>query len=209
MAVDRNHRRNQAKDDGDRGNAPAEQMVEALGDEHRIHHVESGEGEQGADQRQDHAAIAELRARLDHLRQAQVRPLAGVEGHEQRAEQDAERAGDGGVGKTQPHPRPDEPDGDGEELEITEEPERPLIDGFAVPFAVGNIVDRAGFNPELRAVAHAADFGVSESRHGESPKSRSGSCMVWRGLARKSLFLFQISANFAHVLCFFPGWNAN
>jgi len=86
MAENGDGRRHHPQPQRHGGDVPAEEMVQPLADQHRIHHIEAGEGEQRAHQRNDDAAIAELRAGLDHLRQAEIRPLAGMEGHEQRAE---------------------------------------------------------------------------------------------------------------------------
>jgi hypothetical protein len=69
MAINGDYRRHQPQPDGHRRHTPAEQMIQTLGDQHRIHHVEAGEGEQCADERQNDPAIAELRSGLNHLRQ--------------------------------------------------------------------------------------------------------------------------------------------
>ena len=66
-----------------------EQRVQALQHQQQVDDVEPGEHEQRRQQHQDHPAITELRAGLDHLRQAEVRALGAVKRHEQRAEHDA------------------------------------------------------------------------------------------------------------------------
>jgi hypothetical protein len=64
-----------------------------------------------------------------------------MEGDEQGAEQDAERAGKGRGAQPQTHARPDEADGDGEKVEISEEPEGYLIRHPAMTLVLRNVVD--------------------------------------------------------------------
>ena len=73
-----------------------EQLLEALHHQHHVDDVETGEHKQRRQQRQNHPAIAELGPRLDHLRQAQMRPLGAVKGHEQGAEHNTQRTGQDG-----------------------------------------------------------------------------------------------------------------
>ncbi len=101
---------------------PTERALQSLPEQHRVCDVERQVREEGRDQRNDHAAISELRAGLDHLGQAHLRSLRGVEGHEQRAEGDADRTREDGPAERETHRRADEPDRDGEVLEVAEEP---------------------------------------------------------------------------------------
>ena len=48
---------------------PAERLLKALRQQHLIGHIERQIGEQHRNQRYEHAAVAELGAGLDHLRQ--------------------------------------------------------------------------------------------------------------------------------------------
>ena len=129
-------------DDGDQGRVPAERPVQPAGQQHLVGHVEGHVGEQHGEQRDHDAAVAELGPRLDHLGQAEHRSLGGVERHEQRAEADAEHAGQDRPAQGQAQGGADEADRDREVLEVAQEPEHGLLPGLAVPFGVGDPVDR-------------------------------------------------------------------
>ena len=102
----------------------------------------------------NHAAITELRAGLDHLRQSHFRPLGAMEGHEQGAEHDAQCAGQGSPQGGQAEGGADEADGNGEEVEVAEEPERPLAAEPGMALRFGDVVDRVAFDGQA-----AAGFG--------------------------------------------------
>lgn len=74
-----------------------------------------------------------------------------MEGHEQRAEQDPSGAGECGVAEAQAHARADETERDCKKVEITEKPERTLIDDAAVALVLGYGVDRLIFDWHARA----------------------------------------------------------
>jgi hypothetical protein len=65
-----------------------------------------------------------------------------VERHEQRAEPDAEHAGQDRPAQGQAQGGADEADRDREVLEVAQEPEHGLLPGLAVTFGVGDPVDR-------------------------------------------------------------------
>ncbi|MNK97637.1 hypothetical protein D3C87_1179810 [compost metagenome] len=75
VAVDRQQRADQHHDHGDDGRVNAEHMFKAVHDQRDVHHVETNEHKHRRHQRQDHPAITELGAGLDHLRQAHFRAL--------------------------------------------------------------------------------------------------------------------------------------
>src|SRR6185437_2648628 len=100
--------------------------------------------------------VAELGSGLDHLRQAELRALRGVERHEAGAEQ---RAGDDG------DQRPDEvaaadhrerADGERGDLGVAHEPQRSLAPDLAVPLGERHVVD-------------GADLDTGDGRHAEPP----------------------------------------
>jgi hypothetical protein len=122
-----------------RAHAPSRRQT--VGDQDHIDHIEADIGQQGARQGYDHATIAELRSGLDHLRQAQFRPLGGVGGHEHRAEHDAQGARHHGPGQGEVQGRSHEAQSDGDEVEIAHEPERPLVADPPVALAQRHIVD--------------------------------------------------------------------
>ena len=168
VAVDRDADRGGRGDERHGGFVPAEDPIQASCHEHGIRDVEADEGEQRSEQHDDHAAIAELSARLDHLRHSELGALRGVEGNEQGAEQDAQRAGERGEPEAQAHARPDETDRDREKMEIPEEPERHLIDDPAVPLILGDVIDRFALYCHLfrippRAIVHQGVLQVLEN----------------------------------------------
>jgi hypothetical protein len=65
-----------------------------------------------------------------------------VEGHEQRAEADAQGSRQDGPAERQAQRRADEADRDREVLEVPQEPQHGLLPGLAVPLGVGDPVDR-------------------------------------------------------------------
>src|SRR5829696_6396458 len=142
-------------DNRDRGHhqgwGPAKEAVQAAGDEHRVYDVERDVGEESRKERQHNAAVAELCARLHHLRQPKLRALDGVEGHEERAEEDAERPGEDCPPHRQPERWTDESDGDREELEVAQEPERSLVPDLPMTLVLWHVVDRASFDPPRQA----------------------------------------------------------
>lgn len=85
MAVDRQQRTDHHRD-GHNGWIESEDMLEATHDERIVHHVEADEHKHRRHQCEDHAAIAELGARPDHLWKAHLRPLRAVESHKNGAE---------------------------------------------------------------------------------------------------------------------------
>jgi hypothetical protein len=92
------------------------------------------------------SAVAHLGPGLDHLGQPEHRALGGVEGHEQRAERDAEHAGQDRPAQGQAERGTDEADRDGEVLEVAQEPQHGLLPGLAVPLRVRDPVDGVDFD---------------------------------------------------------------
>ena len=130
----------------------------AAGEEPDVHHDDQG-------QRDHRAAHPELGPRGDHLRQAQPRPLGGVQRHHRTAQEVAEQ---------QPDQRPEgvrpEDDGqragdDGGDLEVGAQPERELADRAAVPFVVGDDVDGALFDHTCHeSASHCCLYGFMQDR---------------------------------------------
>ncbi|MNV11858.1 hypothetical protein D3C71_1024390 [compost metagenome] len=151
VAVDRQQRADQHHGHRDDGRVNTEHMLQPVHDQRDVHHVETDEHKHRRHQRQDHPAITELGAGLDHLRQAHFRTLRTVEGHENRAEHDAERAGQHRPQRRQTQARADKTDGDGEEVEIAEKPEWPLAAEFGVTFVFRDVIDRVAFDGQPAA----------------------------------------------------------
>jgi hypothetical protein len=93
VAVDGQQRGADGDHDRDQVGVPAEGPVQPLRQQHLVGHVEGQVGEQHGEQCDDHAAEAELGARLNHLRQPQGGSLRRVQGHERGADQNPGRAG--------------------------------------------------------------------------------------------------------------------
>ena len=142
IAEDRQQRREHRGAGRHQVGVPAERAVQPGAHQHLVGDVEGHVGEQHGEQRDHHAAVAHLGPGLDHLRQAEHRALGGVEGHEQRAEPDAQRAGHDRPAQRQAQRGADEADRDGEVLEVPQEPQHGLLPGLAVPLGVGDPVDR-------------------------------------------------------------------
>ena len=143
---------------------PAERAVQAGAHQHLVGHVERHVGEQHGEQGDDHAAVAQLGPGLDHLRQPEHRALGGVEGHEQRAERDAEHAGQDRPAQREAQGRADEADRDGEVLEVAEEPQHGLLPGLAVPFRIGDPVDRVHLDLAEQAAPSVVSIAVPVAR---------------------------------------------
>ena len=110
--------------------------------EDRVSHVEADKSKQRAHQHDSDAAVTELGPGLDHLRQPELRALRGMKRDEYGAEQNSERAGQGCEAEAQTHARPDEPDRNRKKVKISQKPERALVNHPAVPFVLGNVIDR-------------------------------------------------------------------
>ncbi|MNG07526.1 hypothetical protein D3C84_908320 [compost metagenome] len=126
-------------------------MFKAVHDQRDVHHVEADEHKHRRHQGQDHPAITELGTGLDHLRQAHFRTLRAVKGHEDGAEHNAQRTGQHCPQRRQTEAWADETDGDGEEVEIAEKPERSLAAEFVVTFVFWNVIDRVAFDGQPAA----------------------------------------------------------
>jgi len=146
-------------DDRHGAGAPAERAMQPAGHQHLVGDVEGHVGKQHGEQRDHHAAVAELGPGLDHLRQPEYRALGGVEGHEQRAEPDAEYAGQNRPAQRQAERRADEADRDGEVLEVPEKPQHGLLPGLAVPLRVRDPVDRVHLDLAAQATLKFMDCG--------------------------------------------------
>ncbi|MCY1426860.1 hypothetical protein D9M71_426890 [compost metagenome] len=145
---------------GDHHRVEAEQRMQPLHHQHQVDDVEPGKHEQRCQQHQDDPAIAELRPRLNHLRQAQVWPLGAMKGHEQGAEHDAERAGQGGPQGGQADTGADETDGHGKEGEVAQEPERSLAFQFVGALVLGDEVNRMPFDCQRGITLCSAGGGL-------------------------------------------------
>jgi hypothetical protein len=89
VADQRNRDREQHRDDDPELLADVDRAVRRLAGQDRVEDVEARVLQVGEQPHQQGTDVAELRARLDHLRQAELRALRGVERHEERPEQDA------------------------------------------------------------------------------------------------------------------------
>ncbi|MMZ69419.1 hypothetical protein D1872_322580 [compost metagenome] len=86
-----------------------------------------------------------------------------MEGHENRAEHDAERAGQHRPQRRQTQARADKTDGDGEEVEIAEKPEWPLAAEFGVTLVFRDVVDRAFLDQRFVTCTFVSDSHGSTS----------------------------------------------
>src|ERR1700689_2190758 len=130
--------------------------------EHLIEGVVADVGDQGHRPHQQRADVAELRPRLDHLRQPELRSLRGVKGHEECAEGTAEHHRNGGPQQIATERDAEYTDGECRQMGIAGEPHRPQVPDLAVPFGEGHIVDRALFDEP--AVDHRAPTAMPPVR---------------------------------------------
>jgi hypothetical protein len=86
IAHHREREREEREQQHGRAALEAIQRVHGLRGQDLIERVEADVGDQGNDPDQQSAHVAELWARLDHLRQAELRALGRMKGHEKRAE---------------------------------------------------------------------------------------------------------------------------
>src|SRR6266704_2379964 len=85
---------------------------------------------------------------LDHLREAELGALRGVERHEQGAEQRAEHDRDRGPREVEAEADADRAGGEADQLGVAHEPDRTQVPGRAVALAAGDVVDGADFNAQ-------------------------------------------------------------
>ena len=116
-------------------------QLQSLGHHDDAEHDKTDVDKNSRGKRHDGAAAAELRAGLDHLRQAHLRPLIGVQGHEHGTETGTEDDRQYAPQSAQPHARANEADHHGKKHEVAGEPERPLVPDLAVSLCTRHIVD--------------------------------------------------------------------
>ena len=132
----------------------AQQLAGCLGREHAVEGVEANVGDQRYHPDQERAEVAKLRARLDELREPQLRTLGGMKGHEERAERAAAHYRDGRPQHRLAQGHADHADRKRRQVGFAGKPHRPQIAHLAVPLSVRHIVDRATFKFEsMRHVA--------------------------------------------------------
>ena len=125
--------------------------MERLRGQHLVEGVEADERNQCDGPHQQCTRIAELRARLDHLRQAQLRPLRGVERHEERSERAAGDDGDRSPEQIAAERDPQDADGQCRQVSIAGEPDRPQVPDLAVALGERHVVDRSLLDERSRS----------------------------------------------------------
>ncbi|SIJ69891.1 Uncharacterised protein [Mycobacteroides abscessus subsp. abscessus] len=130
-------------DEENRGHgAHAERDPEALRRQDAAEDIEPDIVDEGEDEDEGGACVAELGPRLDELRQSQVGSLCRVEGCEDRAERRAEHGG----GDRRPQITADgdaeEADGDGAQVRVARDPHGREVPDPSVPFRDRHVVDR-------------------------------------------------------------------
>ncbi len=159
-------RENADDDDGDRA-LPVEQSDERVGGEHLIEGVVADVGHHRHAPHQQRAEVAELRSRLDHLRQAELRALRRVECHEEGAERAADQHRDRHPRERAAERDADDTGGDRRQMRIAREPDRPQVPHLAVAFGQGHVVDRALF---YECICHVAPSPVPRGARSPAPR---------------------------------------
>jgi len=102
--------------------------------QHLVEHVEPDEAEHDDDADDRDASIAELRTRLDHLRQTELRPLSGVECGEHRAHGRAEQNRERGGEERRAESGAEHSRGQGRDVRVRHEPKREEAPRVPGPF---------------------------------------------------------------------------
>ena len=119
-----------------------------LGRQYLIEGIEADEGYERDAPHQKSAYVPELRPRLNHLRQAELRALRGMKGHEESAERTAQKHRNRHPQQVPAERDADHSRRDGREMRVAGKPYRPKMPHFAVPLANGHVVDRSPFYRE-------------------------------------------------------------
>ncbi len=126
-------------------------------DEAQVHEHHERDHEDGADG-------AELPTALHHLRYAELRPLRGVQCHENAADQISDQDGEAGRAQGQLKPYGRERTGhDGEDHDVGAEPNREQISRAAVTLVRGNGIDRVLLDAHGFAHVHSMSMPAARS----------------------------------------------
>jgi hypothetical protein len=125
VADDRQGHRQQREQRHGEVRVGAVQIAHGLRGQELIEGVEADVGNQRDAPHQQGAHVPELGTRLNHLRQAQLRTLGGMKGHEKRAEGGPEHHGDGGPHEISAEHYPHHPGGNSRQVSISRKPHRP------------------------------------------------------------------------------------
>src|SRR3954447_20910750 len=132
-----------------------------------LKNVEAGVLQIGEQPDQQRADVAELWSRLDHLREAQLRSLRAVEGHEECPDQRARDDGDQRPDEVAPADHREGPHRERGDLSVAHEPQGPLAPDLAMPFGERHVGDRADL--DLAEPGSTTAGGIS--CHGNSRSS--------------------------------------
>ena len=121
--------------------------------QHGVEDVEDGVLEVGEKPHKESADVAELRAGLDHLGQAQLRSLRRVGRNEERSNEHADGDRDQGPDQVPARGDADEPHRRCGDLRVAHEPQRPDAGDFPVALVQRDVVDRADFKSAALGLA--------------------------------------------------------
>ncbi len=154
VAEDRQHRADRRDQCGGHRGADAPPGRQCGAAEHGAGREEAHIHDHDQDQRDDRTVEAELRPALDHLRDAQLRPLGRVQRHEHRADQVAERDGRDRPGQRQAQDHPERAGDHRGDLHVRREPDREQTRRTAVALVLGYLVDRSLLHGQGCRVLH-------------------------------------------------------
>ena len=138
---------------------------EVGGEEAGVHDHHDENDQQGAEG-------AELPPRLDHLGDAQLRPLGGMQGHEDAADEVAEDDPDDGGGEVEPEDSGGESAGhDRHDHDVGAEPDGEQVAGLAVPFVQRDGLDGLVLQPGHLLDGLRADCGAHDALRAASDSS--------------------------------------
>ncbi|MNE21527.1 hypothetical protein D3C80_1146940 [compost metagenome] len=131
--------------------ADAEQLADRLARQHRAGGGETQVHQAHQGNRDGRAIDPELHPAGNHLRQAQFRPLSGVQGHDRAADQLADQQADQRPEHITTEHYGQGPGDDCRDLQVGTQPQGELTVQASVSFIFRDVVDRATFDQGLAA----------------------------------------------------------
>ncbi len=127
----------------------AVQGQHGLGRQDLIEGIESDVRNERHAPHQEGTDVAELRPRLDHLRQAELRALGGMKSHEEGAERAPEKHGESHPQQMAAESDADHSGCNRRQVRVAGKPNRPQMPYFAVPLGDRHVVDRSLFDHQV------------------------------------------------------------
>ncbi len=171
--------------DADRHRDAVDYAVQGLAGEDDVGGEEADVHDAGDQHHQQGAEGAELGAALDHLRNAHLRALRRVQGHQHAADQVADEDGDDAPHQIQvEHLYAEGAGDDGQRRDVATEPESEQVAGFAVTIFGRHVADGVFFNER--------GGGCCSGNHDELQGNVSTWTYFGKRRTRAALFLLEL-----------------